>query len=80
MHLLLGPIVIAVGTLMVIKSESLLSVFGRVRFFEDKLGTGGSRLGYKLLGVLVIFIGILILTDLFGGFMGWVLSPLTRHQ
>jgi len=66
-----------VGALITIKSEAMLNMFGRVGFFEKYLGTeGGTRLGYKLLGILVFFIGVLLMTNLFGSFIGWVLSPL----
>jgi hypothetical protein len=52
-------------------------MFGSVAFFEKYLGTeGGSRLGYKLLGILVFFLGVLITFKLIGAFMLWILSPL----
>jgi hypothetical protein len=77
MHIIYGIIIIAIGITMVYKSESLLSFFGRVSTFEHYLGAeGGSRLGYKLLGLFVAFIGVLIMTDLIDGFMRTLLSPL----
>ncbi len=77
MNIIIGLLVIAVGSLMVIKSEAFLSNFGRISFFDKYFGTeGGSRLGYKLVGMLIIFIGILVTTDMIGGFMEWLLSPL----
>ncbi|MDO8667489.1 MAG: hypothetical protein Q7K35_00105 [bacterium] len=79
MYIIIGLIILAVGALIVIKSEAMLNNFGRIEFFERHLGTeGGSRLGYKLLGIAAIFIGFLIMTNMIGGFMGWVLSPLIR--
>ncbi|MFA6306462.1 MAG: hypothetical protein WCV70_02360 [Patescibacteria group bacterium] len=81
MHILLGFIILAIGALIVIKSEAMLNAFGRIEFFERKLGSeGGSRLGYKLLGLIAIFIGTLIMTNLIGGFMEWVLSPILRYN
>lgn len=81
MNILTGLIIIVVGVLIVIKSEALLSSFGRIAFFEQHLGTsGGSRLGYKLVGMIVIFIGILVAVDLIGGFLEWITSPLTRYN
>jgi hypothetical protein len=77
MNILLGIVMAAVGALITIKSEAMLNLFGRVGFFEKYLGTeGGTRLGYKLLGILVFFIGVLIMTNLIGDFLGWILSPL----
>jgi hypothetical protein len=81
MHILLGLIITIIGFLMVIKTESLLKSFGRIAFFERYLGVeGGSRLGYKLIGLLTIFIGTLIMTGMISGFLSWVLSPLLRYS
>jgi len=81
MHLIIGLIMIAIGALIVIKSEALLNNFGRIGFFEQHLGTeGGSRLGYKLIGLFVIFIGALVFTNLIGGFLSWILSPLLKYS
>jgi hypothetical protein len=77
MNILLGIIMAAVGALITIKSEAMLNMFGRVAWFEKYLGTeGGSRLGYKLLGILIFFIGVMIATNVIGDFMYWLLSPL----
>ena len=81
MHIITGLIILAIGALIVIKTEAILSAFGRIEFFERYLGTeGGSRLGYKLVGIFAIFIGVLIMTNLIGGFMEWVLSPILRYN
>jgi len=81
MHIILGLIMVIVGTAVVVKSEWLLNNFGRIGFFDQHLGAeGGSRLGYKLIGVAVIFIGILVMTNLIGGFLGWIFSPLLRYS
>jgi len=79
MHFIYGIIILAAGAFITIKSEAMLRAFGRIGFFERHLGVeGGSRLGYKLLGVFIVFIGILIFTNLIGGFLGWVLGPLIK--
>jgi len=81
MNILIGIIIFAIGTFIVIKSEAMLNAFGRIEFFERQLGTeGGSRLGYKLVGILAIFIGMLIMTDMIGGFLEWVLAPILRYN
>lgn len=77
MHIIFGLIVAVLGVLITIKSEAIYGVFGPIAFFEKYLGTeGGSRLGYKLAGILIFFIGIMMATNVFGEFMGWILSPL----
>ncbi|MFH1582884.1 MAG: hypothetical protein ABIB72_01015 [Candidatus Falkowbacteria bacterium] len=81
MHILIGVIIFAIGVFIVIKSEAMLNAFGRIEFFERQLGTeGGSRLGYKLIGMLAIFIGMLIMTNMIGGFLEWVLAPILRYN
>ncbi|MDD5291199.1 MAG: hypothetical protein PHZ04_03735 [Patescibacteria group bacterium] len=80
-HFILGIVIIMVGALIVIKSEGMLSTFGRIGFFENHFGVeGGSRLGYKIIGALTIFLGLLIMTNMIGGFMMWVLSPLLKYN
>jgi hypothetical protein len=76
MNIILGLVIAAVGALITIKSEAMLEMFGRVEFFERHLGTeGGTRLGYKLLGIAVFFIGVMIATNVIGDFLMWILSP-----
>ena len=71
----------AAGTMMIIKTEWLLQNFGRIAWFEDKFGTeGGSRLGYKLVGVIIIILGVIELSGGMGGFLSWVLSPLLKYN
>jgi len=79
MNVIYGLLLIGAGTLVVFKSEWLLHNFGRIAWFEKNLGgEGGSRLGYKLIGLIIIFFGLLTMTSLTKGFMGAVLSPLIR--
>ncbi len=81
MFLLYGAAIIAFGFLIVAKSEWMLNNFGRIGWFDQHLGLeGGTRLGYKLIGVLIIFFGFLVMTNMFGGFMEWLVSPLTKYN
>ncbi len=68
-----------VGAAIVIKSESVLKFFGRIGFFEKYLGTeGGSRLGYKIIGLLFFFLGLLTMTGMIEGFVLWLFGPILR--
>ncbi len=81
MHIIIGTIIMAIGVIVVIKSEWMLNNFGSIGFFERYLGSsGGTRLGYKLTGMLFFFIGLLIMTNMIGGFMQWMLSPLLKYS
>ena len=56
---------ILIGALLTIKSDWFLNNFGRVEWAERYLGTeGGSRLFYKLLGLIIVLIAFLIITGL----------------
>ena len=80
-HIILGLLIIGAGVFPIIQTEWFMNNFGRIEWFEDKLGTeGGSRLGYKLVGILFLFIGIIILTGSGNDFMGWVTSPLMQYS
>jgi len=52
---------------MVIKTEWLLSAFGRSSWAEANLsGSGGTRTLYKLIGILFIIIAMLAMTGMLG--------------
>jgi len=77
MQFFLGLIVVGAGFYLVVKTNSMVSFFGRIAFFDKYLGTeGGTRLGYKLIGIFAIFIGALMMFGLIDGFLMWALSPL----
>jgi hypothetical protein len=76
-----GLAVMLIGVAIVVKTEAFLSAFGRIGFFERFFGTeGGSRLGYKLIGLAAVFIGFLMVTGLINAFMSWLLGPIMRYQ
>jgi hypothetical protein len=80
-NLIVGLLVIGGGGLLVFKAETFLNNFGRLPFFENHLATsGGSRLGYKLIGIVLLIIGFMIATGLIGGFITWLISPLTKYS
>ena len=79
MHIFISLLILAVGSLLVMKTDWFLNNFGKIDWFEDKLGTsGGSRLGYKLIGLILLFLGIIFITGSGESFLGWFLSPLIR--
>lgn len=70
---------LVIGSFLVIKTDWFMNNFGRMSWFEDKLGSsGGSRLGYKIIGFIMIFLGIIFVTGSGESFMTWFLSPLLR--
>ena len=77
MKLLLGLLITVGGALLVIKTEWFLQNFGTIDWAEQNLGTnGGSRLAYKLLGIIAIFFGFLLMTGMFNAFLGGTVGKL----
>jgi len=70
LRIILGAIGTAIGVVLVIKTEWFLENFGRIEWAEAKLGTeGGSRLFYKLIGLVFIFIAFTYMTGLWQSFL-----------
>jgi hypothetical protein len=78
MQVVIGIILVVVGFCMVYYANWLYNNIGAVAFFEKYLGGGGTRLGYKLIGMFVMFIGALTTFDLIDKFIFWVLAPVIK--
>ena len=66
-----------VGFILVWKAEWFFQNFGSVPFAEKYMRTeGGTRLFYKLLGILVMVGGIMHAVDLMNPFMGFIIEKL----
>ncbi len=68
-RILLGAVIAAAGAFFVVKTQKVLDVFGAVDWAEQKLGGGGSRLFYKLLGIVFILIGFVVMTNMWNAFL-----------
>lgn len=78
-RILLSLVIILAGFGFSLKAEWLYVQFGKVGFAEKYFRlAGGTRLFYRLLGVFMVFFGFLVMTNLHGEFLSWVLSPLIR--
>jgi len=59
---------IPLGTLLIIYTEWLVDNFGRIDWAEEKLGSeGGTRLFWKLFGLLIIILSLLGVSGALGG-------------
>ena len=69
-RIFVGLMGIGIGMLIVFKGEWLLHNVGQIGWVEKYMGTfGGSRLFYKLLGVLLIIIATLYMTGFIQNFL-----------
>jgi hypothetical protein len=70
MRIIVGLLMLVVGVLIVMYTEWLIQNLGTNDWAEAKLGSfGGSRLMYKLLGLVFIFVGFLTAFDMYQGLL-----------
>jgi len=81
MFIVIGALIIAAGIFLVVKTDWFLSNFGPITWFESKLSSdGGSRLGYKLIGIIFLIIGIIVMTGSGDDFIRWILGPILKYN
>lgn len=70
MKYILALLAVALGALLVIKTEWFIENFGTSDWAESKFGlSGGTRTMYKVIGVIIIFLALMGLTGQLGGFV-----------
>jgi hypothetical protein len=69
LRILLGVVLAGIGAFMVIRTSRMVEWFGAVEWAEAKLGGGGTRLFYKLLGIVLCFVGFMVATNLWNAFL-----------
>ena len=78
-EIFLGIIAIIIGCLIVIKTHFFIYNFGKILWAEKYLDIlGGTVAFYKLLGILIVFIGILLTLHLEKQFLGFILKPIFK--
>lgn len=74
-----GMLLVGIGFLFIWRTEKFLQNFGKITWAEIKFGPGGSRMFYKLLGVIIIAVGFMLATNLLGtlllGTVGKLFTP-----
>lgn len=74
-QILLGMLIIGVGFLTLIKNYQVTNSVP-LAFFEQKMGAGSSYMIWKIISVLLIFIGFTVIFGLHDNLLNWILSPL----
>jgi len=79
MRFFIGLIIVVLGFLLVWKANPIVETFGHVPFAEKYLGAdGGTRLFWKLIGILSIILGFMYMFGLIEGIIWTIFSPLFR--
>ena len=68
-RIILGIVVVLIGFFMIYKTMAVQGWTGIIPWAEKKIGPGGTPSFIKLLGLLVIFIGIFIATGVINDVM-----------
>jgi hypothetical protein len=73
-RIILGLILVIVGAIIVIKTSKFQDFFGEISWSYKYLGAGGTRIIYKFLGLLMSFIGFMVITNLWSAFLNATLG------
>lgn len=80
-RIIFGIIGIVIGSIMVMRSEWFLSFFGRIDWAEIHLGSeGGTRVFFKLVGMILILVSLMVMTGMIEGLLMAIFGPLFRER
>ena len=79
-RILIGVALAAVGAVMVIKTRIFLDFFGYSAWADPKLGGGGSNLLYKFIGLVLVFTGFMVATNLWNAFLEATLGSIFGYN
>lgn len=68
-RILVGLLIASVGAFMVVRTRSIIDLFGTSTWAEMHMGGGGTNLFYKVIGVVVCFVGFMVATNLWNTFL-----------
>lgn len=77
-RILIGLLMVGAGFLVVWKTRNIEDMFGPIDWAEAKLGGGGTNMMYKFIGVVVIFVGFMVMTNLWNAFLEATLGSLFK--
>ena len=81
MRFLFGFIGIIIGFLLIWRADWIMNNFGRIDWAELHLGSeGGTRILWKLIGLVVIFLAMLYMFGFVEGIITAIFAPLFRAR
>ncbi|MBT4857198.1 hypothetical protein HON52_03340 [Candidatus Uhrbacteria bacterium] len=75
-RIVIGILIVLVGISLTFKTQWYLRILGSVPFAEKVFGGGGTRLFYKLLGVGMALLGIIVMTNFLDNLLEFLLGSL----
>jgi hypothetical protein len=75
-RILVGLLLIGIGTVSLKYSNQIVDMFGHLPSLERKLGAGSSYAVIKFLSVLIVLFGCLYLTNTHGPVLRFIFAPL----
>ncbi|MBI5076793.1 hypothetical protein HZB94_00210 [Candidatus Falkowbacteria bacterium] len=69
-RIIIGAVICVIGFYMVKKPEMALDFIGPIDFAERNVSSG-SQSFYKLIGIIVIAVGFMVITNLYGDVIMW---------
>ncbi len=63
-RIIVGILMAGAGFMIVWKTDRVYRAIGRLPFGEKIFGSGGTRLLLKLIGLILIFVGFLVITNM----------------
>lgn len=76
MRILIGVVLLVAGILLVVFSQKIYENFGPNRWAEEKLGGGGTVSLLRIVGAILILLGLFIWVGLFDLIFGGALRTL----
>lgn len=72
---IIGAFIIVLGFLMVYKPRFFVDFLGHQPWVEKIFSVYDDELAYKIIGIIIIFVGVMVMTNLIWGILGFLLSP-----
>ncbi len=77
LRIIVSLFIVVIGAVITIKAEWFYQNFGAIPSADKYLGTeGGSRLAYKIIGIIICIIGFLVMTNMAGSVIMWIFGSL----
>jgi hypothetical protein len=77
-RIIIGLIGIVIGFFMVWKAEKFAEAIGPMQWAEKFFGGSRSSTGYQIIGIAIIILSFMIMTNMIGGLIMAILGPMFK--